>query len=76
MSHGLRQFHRWASIAFTLGVMVYMGAMAFGTPPAWLGLFALLPLIALLATGLYLFALPHLRRARPAALRRLAELNA
>ena len=58
----IRQLHRWLSIAFTLGVLAYIVAMSAGQPPAWLGLFALVPLIGLLLTGLYLFALPYLRR--------------
>ncbi len=55
----VRQIHRWISIAFTLGVLTYIVVMSLGRPPAWLGLIALLPLIALLVTGLYLFALPY-----------------
>ena len=35
--------------------------MSTGQPPMWLGLFALVPLIVLLVTGLYLFALPYFR---------------
>ena len=41
----IRQFHRWTSIAFTAGVITYMVAMSRGTPPAWMGLLALVPLI-------------------------------
>lgn len=68
MNRTIRQVHRWTCIAFTLGVIAYMLAMTQGAPPAWLGLFALVPLILLLATGLYLFALPYtLRRAVTAA---------
>ena len=63
-SKTVRQFHRWTSIAFTVGVMVYIAAMTRGAPPAWLGLFALLPLILLLLTGLYLFVLPYAVRLR------------
>lgn len=59
MTLSIRQIHRWLSIAFTAGVITYVVAMSRGQPPAWLGLFALLPLIALLATGLYLFVLPY-----------------
>lgn len=66
-SEPIRRFHRWTSIAFTLGVIVYMAAMSRGTPPAWLGLFALLPLILLLLTGLYMFALPYAVRLRSPA---------
>lgn len=61
MNKGIRQFHRWTSIAFTAGVIAYMVAMSQGQPPAWMGLFALVPLILLLVTGLYLFVLPYVR---------------
>ncbi len=59
MNAWIRQIHRWTCIAFTIGVITYTVAMSGGTPPAWLGLFALLPLVVLLLTGLYLFALPY-----------------
>ena len=66
----VRQVHRWGSIAFTLGVVVYIAAMSRGAPPAWLGLVALGPLILLLLTGLYLFVLPYvMRRRAPGRLR-------
>jgi hypothetical protein len=64
MSKFVRQFHRWVSIAFTAGVITYIAVMSQGTPPAWLGLFALVPLILLLVTGLYMFALPYVMRMR------------
>ncbi len=60
----VRQVHRWLSIAFTGGVLVYIVAMGRGQPPAWMGLLALIPLILLLVSGLYLFALPHALRWR------------
>lgn len=59
MTSLIRQTHRWLSIAFTLGVLGYIAAMTRGPPPGWVGLFALVPLILLLISGLYLFALPH-----------------
>lgn len=59
-----RTLHRWISIAFTAGVITYMIAMSRGTPPAWMGLLALVPLILLLVTGLYLFVLPYVLRQR------------
>jgi hypothetical protein len=63
----VRQIHRWLSIAFTLGVITYIVAMSQGgQPSAWLGLLALVPLILLLVTGLYLFALPYLGKRRKA----------
>jgi hypothetical protein len=56
----IRQFHRWMSIAFTAGVITYIVVMSQGPQPAaWVGLLALIPLILLLLTGLYLFVLPY-----------------
>jgi hypothetical protein len=59
MSKIIRQLHRWISIAFTAGVLGYIVVMTQGQPPYWVGLFALIPLILLLVTGLYLFASPY-----------------
>lgn len=59
MSRLTRQIHRWLSIAFVAGVVNYMVLMTRGQPPYWVGLFALVPLILLAMTGLYLFALPY-----------------
>ena len=67
MNTWIRQIHRWLSIAFTAGVIGYMVVMTRGQPAAWVGLFALVPLILLLVTGLYMFVLPYAakwRRAR------------
>jgi hypothetical protein len=64
----IRQIHRWLSIAFTLGVIGYIVVMSQGQPPAWVGLLALVPLILLLISGLYLFALPYLAKWRRAGL--------
>ncbi|MCR6499176.1 hypothetical protein MUO32_09055 [Shinella sp. CPCC 101442] len=60
----IRQGHRWISILFTLAVLVNIAAMTRGQPPIWVGLLALFPLILLLMSGLYLFALPYIGRAR------------
>lgn len=65
LSKTIRQLHRWLSIAFTLGVASYMIAMSGGTtPPGWVGLLALVPLILLLVSGLYMFFLPYAVRWR------------
>lgn len=63
MNSWIRQTHRWLSIAFTMGVIIYIIAMQFGQPAAWVGLLALVPLILLLISGLYLFALPYVATA-------------
>ena len=60
----IRQGHRWISILFTLAVLLNIAAMTQGQPPLWIGLLALFPLILLLVSGLYLFALPYIARAR------------
>jgi hypothetical protein len=58
----IRQIHRWLSIIFTLTVIANFVTMAFGQPPAWVVYSPLLPLFLLLFSGLYMFALPYLRR--------------
>jgi hypothetical protein len=60
----IRQIHRWLSIAFTLAVIVNVVALSQAKPAFWIGLLALVPLILLLLSGLYLFALPYAARWR------------
>jgi hypothetical protein len=60
----VRQIHRWLSIAFTLAVIVNIVALTQKEQAVWVGLLALFPLILLLLTGLYLFALPYVARWR------------
>jgi hypothetical protein len=60
----IRQTHRWLSIAFTLAVIANLVAMALGKLGTWVGLMALFPLILLMISGLYLFALPYVARWR------------
>jgi hypothetical protein len=55
----IRQIHRWLSMAFTMAVIINVVAMAGGQQAVWVGLLALFPLILLLLSGLYLFALPY-----------------
>ena len=58
-SKWVRQTHRWLSIAFTVGVIVNIVAVAQKKYTVWVGLLALLPLVLQLFTGLYLFVLPY-----------------
>jgi hypothetical protein len=60
----IRQIHRWLSIAFTLAVIANLVVMMQGLQVLWVGLLALFPLILLLLTGLYLFALPYAAKGR------------
>ena len=55
----IRHIHRWLSIAFTVAVIVNVIAMVQEKQAVWVGLLALLPLILLMLTGLYMFALPY-----------------
>jgi hypothetical protein len=55
-----RQLHRWLSIVFTVAVIINVIAMVGQQQALWIGLLALFPLILLLLSGLYLFALPYL----------------
>jgi hypothetical protein len=63
----VRQIHRWLSIAFAAAVIVNVVAMAQKEPALWVGSLALLPLVFLLFTGLYLFALPYAAKWRSRA---------
>jgi hypothetical protein len=55
----VRQIHRWLSIAFTAAVIVNVIALGQEKSAVWVGLLALLPLVLLLLTGMYLFVLPY-----------------
>ena len=55
----IRQVHRWLSIAFTVAVIVNVVAMMQEKQIVWVGLLALFPLILLMISGLYMFALPY-----------------
>ncbi|WP_076858785.1 hypothetical protein [Bradyrhizobium mercantei] len=56
----IRQIHRWLSIVFTVAVIINIVAMVLQQQAVWIGLLALFPLIPMLLSGLYLFALPYL----------------
>lgn len=62
-----RQFHRWFSVAFTLGFIVNLAiALSGKEPPFWVYLLVLIPLFLLLPTGLYMFAQPYVMKRRGA----------
>jgi hypothetical protein len=63
-NNGIRQFHRWTSIVFTLTVIANFVVMALGKPPMWLVYSPLPFLFLLLFTGLYMFALPYVAKRR------------
>jgi hypothetical protein len=58
----IRQTHRWLAIVFTLTVLANFVTMSIGKPPSWVVYSPLPPLFLLLFSGLYLFALPYMRR--------------
>ena len=60
----IRQIHRWLSILFTLSVIVTFIALALPDPLVWVSYIPLAPLFLLMATGLYMFALPYFARWR------------
>lgn len=64
MNFWIRQIHRWVSIVFTLTVIANFVALSQGVPPPWITYSPLLPLAILLFSGLYLFVLPYIGRAR------------
>ena len=60
----IRQAHRWLSIAFTAAVIINIVAMAMEMQVVWVGMLALFPLILLMISGLYMFALPYFAERR------------
>ncbi|KJS24392.1 MAG: membrane protein [Hyphomonadaceae bacterium BRH_c29] len=63
-NHFIRQFHRWISILFTLAVIANFVLMGLGLPPGWVTYAPLPPLFLLLFSGLYMFVLPYVSRAK------------
>ena len=72
----IRQFHRWMAIAFTLGFIINVVALAQaqGEPDVRVYFLVLIPLFLLFPTGLYMFALPYVARLRSGR-RNAAEAN-
>ncbi|GEN07286.1 hypothetical protein SAMN05443572_10491 [Myxococcus fulvus] len=66
-NRGIRQTHRWLSVAFTVAVIANIVVMGQEAPPVWVAYLALPPLLLLLLTGLYLFVLPYRSPARGGA---------
>ena len=62
----VRQIHRWLAIIFTLTVVVNFIAMSQGPTPMWIVYSPLPPLFLMMATGLYMFALPYMAKRRKA----------
>ena len=60
----IRQTHRWLAMAFTLAVILNLVFLMQKEQVLWIGLLALFPLILLLLSGLYLFALPYMGKGR------------
>jgi hypothetical protein len=58
-SKWIRQIHRWLAIVFTATVILNLAMLGREEPVIWVGLAALLPLVLLLITGLYMFVLPY-----------------
>lgn len=65
-SNWVRQAHRWLAIFFTLTVIANFAVRVFREPPAWITYSPLPPLFLMLLSGLYMFFLPYVRRARSA----------
>ena len=60
----IRQIHRWLSIVLMAAVAVNIVALVQKVQAVWIGLLALVPLILMMLTGLYLFVLPYVSRRR------------
>ena len=67
VNYGMRWTHRWLSVVFTAAVLFDFATVATGRYANWMGFLPLGPLFVMLATGLYLFVLPYVRRGRTRA---------
>ena len=70
-SSSIRQTHRWLSIAFTVAVILNLAMLGNEELGVIVGISALIPLVFLLLTGLYMFVLPYATKWR--GRRRTAE---
>jgi uncharacterized membrane protein YhaH (DUF805 family) len=61
-SSSIRRTHRWLSIAFTVAVILNLALLGNEELGMIVGISALIPLVFLLLSGLYLFALPYISR--------------
>lgn len=62
-NEGIRQFHRWMALAFTIFVAGIFVTMGLGAEPVfWVYYLPLFPLAVLMATGVYLFVLPYIAK--------------
>lgn len=64
LSNFIRQTHRWLSIVFTVAVLATFVALGQKEPIVWVSYVPLFPLVLLLFSGLYLFALPYVAKWR------------
>ncbi|MGH8965200.1 MAG: hypothetical protein ACRDXB_07700, partial [Actinomycetes bacterium] len=55
----VRRTHRFLAIVFTATVLGCLVALT-GSLPVWVFFLPLLPLVLMMVTGMYLFALPYL----------------
>lgn len=67
VSKAMRQVHRWLSVAFVAAVIATTIALAQKEPVVWMSYVPLLPLALLALTGIYLFVLPYIAKARSGA---------
>ena len=63
MSRLIRQAHRWVSATFVaIVVFVSVAGATQEDPPEWIFYLPLLPLFALMLSGIYLFVLPYVSK--------------
>ena len=64
MSQMIRTTHRWLGVMLIALTLINIVAFAIGQAIPWLYYLPLAPLFLLMLTGLYMFALPYVRRGR------------
>ena len=55
----IRPLHRWMAIVFSAAAIANIVALVLRVSAPWLGLLAVVPLLPMMATGLWMFVQPY-----------------
>lgn len=58
----IRSAHRWLGMVLVVAVVINIVALSMQVQAFWIGLLALIPLILMMVSGVWMFFQPYLRR--------------
>ena len=62
MNAFIRSAHRWLGMVTVVAVILNIVALSMRVQAFWIGLLALIPLILMMVSGVWMFFQPYLRR--------------